>query len=530
MSKMASSIFATFSLLSSLLPTSLASSDANYEDFLQCLDLYSQNSIPVYTRNTSSYTSILESTIKNLVFLSPTTPKPNFIVTPMQESHVQTSVICCRMHGLQMRIRSGGHDFEGLSYVSNVPFVVLDLIHLKTINVDIEENSAWVQTGATIGELYYRIAEKVGVHAFPAGLCPTVGVGGHISGAGYGVLMRKYGVSADHVIDARIVNVDGEILDRESMGEDLFWAIRGGGGASFGVILAWKIRLVPVPPTVTIFIVPKTLEEGATALLHKWQFIGDNVHEDLFIGLSMRSVIISPKGDKTILVSFIGLFLGGSDKLVQHMEQSFPELGVKPHDCIEMSWIKSTVVFGVFSNDASLSVLLDRKNPFPPKSYHKVKSDYVTEPLPISVLEGICHRFLKNGVNKAEIIMSPYGGRMNEISESEIAFPHRKGNLYKINYIAEWEEAGSMENHLSWIRELYRYMTPYVSKSPRSSYLNFKDIDLGQTKNGTATYSQAKAWGSKYFKNNFKRLMQVKTKVDPNNFFCNEQGIPPFSS
>lgn len=69
--------------------------------------------------------------------------------------------------------------------------------------------------------------------AFPGGVCATVGVGGYLSGGGIGVTMRKYGNGGDNVVDARIVSAEGELLDRASMGEDLFWAIRGGGGESF---------------------------------------------------------------------------------------------------------------------------------------------------------------------------------------------------------------------------------------------------------------------------------------------------------
>ncbi|KAL0352771.1 UNVERIFIED_CONTAM: Berberine bridge enzyme-like 21 [Sesamum angustifolium] len=140
-----------------------------------------------------------------------------------------------------------------------------------------EDETAWVQSGALLGELYYRIWEKSEVHGFPAGVCPTVGVGGHISGAGYGNMLRKYGLTVDHVIDAQIVDSNGRILDRESMGEDLFWAIRGGGGASFGVILAYKIKLVSVPPIVTVFRLEKNMDVNAIEAVFQYQQVTDKL-------------------------------------------------------------------------------------------------------------------------------------------------------------------------------------------------------------------------------------------------------------
>ncbi|GKV03934.1 hypothetical protein SLEP1_g16166 [Rubroshorea leprosula] len=389
------------------------------------------------------------------------------IITPFHESEIQAAVVCSRNHGLQIRVRSGGHDYEGLSYNCQTPFIIIDLINLRSIEININDETAWVQSGATLGELYYAIGTKSSIHAFPAGICPTVGVGGHFSGGGFGTLLRKYGLAADNVLDASLIDVNGRILDRKAMGEDLFWAIRGGGGASFGIILSWKIKLVRVPEIITAFTVSRTLEQGATELVHKWQYIADKLDGDLFI----RIIIQNADGsNKTIKASFNSLFLGGIDRLMPPMNQSFPELGFKAEDCFQMSWIESAVYFAGFQKGQPPEVLLGKTELY--KSYFKAKSDFVIEPISEEGLEGIWERFLEEEM--VFMIMDPYGGKMNEIAENEVPFPHRKGNLYDVQYLVKWEVDGVKDTnrHVHWIRVLYKYMRPRVSRSPGAAYLN----------------------------------------------------------
>ncbi|KDP34617.1 hypothetical protein JCGZ_11140 [Jatropha curcas] len=512
-----------------LLLISCTNSNPIQENFMNCMstefNAYTKSVQIFFTPNSSLYSSILHSTQQNLRWVNSTSTNnyPLLIITPFHESEIQAAILCSKKLGLQIRVRSGGHDYEGLSFLCPTPFIIIDLMNFRAIEIKTEDETAWVQSGATIGELYYAISKKSNVHGFPAGLCPTVGIGGHFSGGGFGTLLRKYGLAADNIIDAFLIDVNGRVLDREKMGEGLFWAIRGGGGASFGIILSWKIKLVRVPLTVTVFTIPKTIEEGATKLVHQWQYTAEKLNEDLFVRVIIQNVN-SSANIRTVQASFNALFLGRIDRLTPLMNKSFPELGLRVEDCIEMSWIESTLYFAGFPIGSSLEVLLDKTQLY--KANFKAKSDYVTEAIPKGGLEGIWKRFLEEEL--VFIIMDPYGGKMNKILESEIPFPHRKGNLYNIQYLVKWEVngVGISKKHLKWIRSLHRYMKPYVSKYPRAAYLNYRDLDLGTNKGVNTSYSEGRIWGIKYFKGNFKRLVQVKSKVDPLNFFRNEQSIP----
>ncbi|XP_047074077.1 berberine bridge enzyme-like Cyn d 4 [Lolium rigidum] len=493
---------------------SLASSDG----FLKCLSAAIPKQL-LYTQSSPSFTSVLVSSIRNPRLFTPTTVRPLVIVTPTNASHVQAAVVCGRQNDVRIRVRSGGHDYEGLSFRSVRPevFAVVDLVNLRSVSVDQKTATAWVDSGATLGELYYAISKASKQLGFPAGLCPTVGVGGHFSGGGFGMLLRKYGVAIDNVLDATLVDAKGRLLDKQAMGADVFWAIRGGGGESFGIVLSWKVKLVPVPPTVTMFSVPKSVNEGAVDILTKWQEVAPALPDDLFI----RVVIQKQVAD------FQSMYLGTCDTLLPLMSSRFPELGFNRSHCKEMTWIQS-VPYIYLGSTATVEDILNRTTSL--DTFNKAKSDYVLQAIPKDVWVQIFAWLAKPDAGL--MITDPYGGKISNIPESTTPFPHRGGVLYNIQYMNFWSAATDGSAQIKWLKDFYAFMGTYVSKNPRQAYVNYRDLDLGENVvvGNITSYQAGKVWGEKYYKGNFQRLAMAKGEVDPNDYFRNEQSIPPLGA
>ncbi|KAE8664528.1 FAD-binding and BBE domain-containing protein [Hibiscus syriacus] len=244
---------------------------------------------------------------------------------------------------------------------------------------------------------------------------------------------EKYGLSIDNVIDAQLIDANGRILNREAMGEDVFWAIRGGGATSFGIILSWRVKLVRVPPRITVFTVQRTLEQGATELVCRWQQVARKLSKDLFIRLQPEP-INNGGNNRTVSVSFIGHFLGQTDELIQLMNADFPELDLQRSDCLDELGRISFYTGQALMDTGDISVQ-----------------------------------------------MNPYGGRMEEISDTETAFAHRGGNLFMVLYSVTWSESDGGINatarYVELSRRLYRAMAPYASSNPREAFLNYRDLD-----------------------------------------------------
>ncbi len=172
--------------------------------------------------------------------------KPSLIARCKSTDDVVMAVNFARDNGQLLSVRGGGHNIAGNAVCDNG--VMIDLSLLTQVRVDENAKRAFVEPGCTLGDLD-EATQKHGL-ATPVGINSTTGIAGLTLGGGFGWLSRKYGMTIDNLVSANVVTADGrQLLASEKENEDLFWALRGGGG-NFGIVTQFEFQLHPVGPEV----------------------------------------------------------------------------------------------------------------------------------------------------------------------------------------------------------------------------------------------------------------------------------------
>ncbi|CAO1630178.1 unnamed protein product [Parajaminaea phylloscopi] len=174
--------------------------------------------------------------------------KPGVFVVPANEDQVATAVKCVAKEGGKQKIspRSGGHSYTGYVLGSADGWVVVDLQHLNAVNVDRNSKTAKVGAGGRLGPTAKTLADAG--FALPHGTCPTVGVGGHGLGGGYGFTSFQWGYLLDHIVSMRLVKADGSVVTVSAKeNPDLWYALRGAGSNNFGIVTEFTYALQTAP-------------------------------------------------------------------------------------------------------------------------------------------------------------------------------------------------------------------------------------------------------------------------------------------
>ena len=399
---------------------------------------------------------------------------------------VSVMVDWCRGNNLPFAICCGGHSYEGLSQSSSV---MIDTRMIDTITVDAATGTGAVGAGASLGQLYRAIAPHG--FAFPGGSCPTVGVSGHLLGGGYGYLARPFGLACDNLLSLDLVDPEGQQVHADAQhNADLFWACRGGGGGSFGVVTGYTLRLQKVASVFTFKIVlTKLSPQRAAAVMKEWQAWAPNAPRSIDLNLVISK---NPGGGIELRCS------GQSIGTRQQLQRELKFLTTSP-TIVPMPYFTAVEYFAASKPGP-------KGWPYPSYAM-KGKSDYATSPMSDAGLLALMNR-----VGTANIfgICDAYGGAIANTAPDATAFARRTGTLYCLQYGTDHFSAAETAQRLAAMRTFYAAMRPYVSGA---AYVNYCDLDL-------AEYATA-YWGQ-----NLPRLKQIKSAFDPGNVFKHAQSVP----
>ncbi|MDQ1742525.1 MAG: hypothetical protein QOE23_864, partial [Pseudonocardiales bacterium] len=176
------------------------------------------------------------------------TGRPEYVRLAGSTAHVAAAVDEAVSAGRRIAVRSGGHCFEDFATSPDIA-VLLDLSPMSGVRYDPRMRAIEVEAGATLGQVYPALYDSWGV-TIPGGTCFEVGMGGHVTGGGYGHLSRRHGLVVDHLyaVEVVVVNPAGraEVVvatrEPEDPHRDLWWAMTGGGGGNFGVVTRFWLR------------------------------------------------------------------------------------------------------------------------------------------------------------------------------------------------------------------------------------------------------------------------------------------------
>lgn len=419
---------------------------------------------------------------------------PELVVRPTGVADVIVAVDFAREHDLLLAIRGGGHNVAGTGTCDGG--IVIDLSGMNAVRVDPEKKTARAEAGATWADLD-RETQVFGL-AVPGGLISTTGIAGLTLGGGFGNLRRKFGLTCDSLRSVDLVTADGEFLtasDEEH--EDLFWALRGGGG-NFGVVTSFEYDCYELGPEVMATSVMYPVDDAVT-LLREWRdFMADAPDEISASGIfwTIPDHPAFPEethGTPVFVVS--AMYAGPVEEGVAAL-QPMRELGTPVLDP---------------SEPTSFTALQSRFDAFfPPGRRYYWKSRYL-ESLPDEALETVVDLAASRPSPQSFVILRNRGGAISRVPLEETAFPDRD-SPWMVSVDACWEDEAEDESNVTWAREAHEAMAPYAADSV---YLNFSMGDEGDD------------LVQETFGEHYDRLRAVKQRYDPTNQFRVNRNVPP---
>jgi FAD binding domain/Berberine and berberine like len=408
---------------------------------------------------------------------------PGLIARCSEAADVVRAVKFSRANNLLVAVKSGGHNVAGRALCDDG--IVIDLSATNRVSVDAELRAVRVQAGALLGD----VDRETNPHGLvvPTGVVSKTGIAGLTLGGGTGWLARKYGLTCDNVVSCEVVTAEGDLVTANNeINADLFWGLRGGGG-NFGIVTSFLYRAHPVS-TVLGGVIAYTRDQAAALLRYYRDFMPAAPDE---------------------LTAYAGLI---------SMPDGTPAVGVMACYCDDLTEgervLKPLRAFGSPVFDAiqpmpfpTMQKLVDEMSPDSTHNYWR--STFIRD-FSDEVIDLIIEHGNRMESRLSRIVIQFFGGAAGRVAPADTAFAQRQAE-YNVGIETQWTDAAESEKHIGWTRTLSDALRPYSSNGYLLNFIGDEEPDTIRA-----------AFGS-----NHARLVELKTKYDPTNFFSLNQNVAP---
>jgi FAD/FMN-containing dehydrogenase len=410
--------------------------------------------------------------------------RPAMIVRCEGAADVSKAVRFADAHDLLISVRGGGHNVAGTAVCDGG--LMIDLSPMRGIQVDPSARTAVAQPGLLWQDFDHE-TQAYGL-ATTGGVVGETGIAGLTLGGGVGWLVRKYGLSCDNLLAADVVTADGQLRRASpTTNQDLFWALRGGGG-NFGVVTAFQYRLHEVSTILGGLIIHPRTAARDVIRFHR-DFI-TSAPEELtsYVGL-----LTAPDGNP--VVAMVSCYCGDLQE-GERVIRPLREFGSPLMDAMQA--MPYTSMQGLFGPA------------FPWNNRNYWKSSYLRE-FPDAAVDTVVEYAGHCQSALSAVVIEYYGGAVSRVAADATAFAHREAN-FNILILGQWKEAAEDALHMQWTRDCWQAINPWTSSAV---YMNA--LSAGEDPQAVRA-----AYGT-----NYTRLAALKAQLDPKNLFRMNQNITP---
>jgi FAD/FMN-containing dehydrogenase len=421
--------------------------------------------------------------------------RPALVVRPSSSDDVVAALAIAREHDLLVSVRCGGHSTPG--YSSCDGGMVIDMRPMNRVEVDADAQSARVQGGAVWAELDAATQEH-GL-AVTGGRVSDTGVAGLALGSGSGWLERSYGVACESLVSAEVVTADGRTVTASAEeNPDLLWGLRGGGG-NFGVATELEFKLHPVGPIIAAGMLLYPRAQAGEVIRHYRDFIA-SAPEEVGGGVALLTAPPEEFVPEEIrgqpAVGIVYCYIGPAEDGME-VAAALRGFGEPVVDMIQpMPY-------------AVVQQMLDAGSPRGVREYFKVAS---LPDLPDDGIDTVVAQAENLPAPFGQLILGPMGGALARADAEMMALP-ANGGAWTYFCLAMWMDPAEDERNTAWARGFHEAMRPFsVDTAPP----NFIAADEGNAR-----------LRASYGEDTYARLLELKRRWDPDNFFRLNQNIVP---